>query len=512
MLRKLVTFIEQANQKLLFWLLVAVSIVLAARMQAIQHGWINPDSVLYLEAAKLIAVGDWQGAYKIFNWPFYALCIGLVHKLTNFDVQFSAQILNMVFFGIATASFLKIIQLAGGKNLAIFSGALLLFSNLYIVGDVLEMLMRDVGFWAFYLTSLIFFIRFYQHDKIADALLWQLTTIVAVLFRIEAITFLLFLPLFFIFTKEINYKQRLKKLVSSYSISLFTLSIIFIAINSIDSLNIENFGRLNEIFNTNLWDIFTKNIIEKSAIMAEQVLGEYLEEYAIVGLLLTFAYVILVKNFTTLGLVGIVLVGLHFKNKFNQINRDVKRVLTAASIICVINMALIITKVFVLSSRYVVALTLILLIIAALYLGHLLKKTKENRQTHLTWLVAIIVVVMCLSIVKNVLPKRPGYNYRQEAASWVTNNSSNHTVFYDDSRLRYYAGEPFISNAESSWKKLESKINTNTLEYDYLVLSFSNHDKLKADILNQKLPNYKEIKRFYAPENKKYCAIYIKKY
>ena len=119
-MRKLLTAIEQANPKLLFWVIVAASIVLAAQMQAIQHGWINPDSVLYLEAAKRIAVGNFQGAYNIFNWPFYALCIGTVHKLTGLNVHLSAQFLNMIFFGIATASFLKIIQLAGGKNLAVW--------------------------------------------------------------------------------------------------------------------------------------------------------------------------------------------------------------------------------------------------------------------------------------------------------------------------------------------------------------------------------------------------------
>ncbi len=506
-MRKLLTIIDQANPIHLFWLIVATSIVLAARMQAIQHGWINPDSVLYLEAAKLITIGDFRGAYNIFSWPFYALCIGLVSKVTGFATHLSAQFLNMVFFGIATASFLKIIQLAGGKNLALFAGALLLFGNLYIVGDVLEMLMRDQGFWAFYLASLVFFIRFYQQNKVLDALLWQVAAILAVLFRIEAITFLLLLPLIFIFDSHANYKQRIIKLLKTYSISLFILTIIFIAIYTIPSLNIKSFGRLQEVFNTNLWDVFSSNLIGRSSIMSTQVLGEYLEEYAIAGLLMTFVYVILVKNITTLGAVGVIAVGLHFKDKFNHMNNHIKRVLTAVSIICVMNMALIITKVFVLSSRYVVALTFILLIVSALYLGHLFNKTTSKKQTRLLTIVSIAIIVLCLSIIKNVLPKQAGYNYMQDAVAWVKNNQHDATVFYEDARLRYYAGAPFIGSGVFDWRATRHNVSNNP-QYDYLVINFGKEDQEKRDMLLQSLPEYKEIKRFYVTKNKKYCAIY----
>jgi hypothetical protein len=506
-MRKLITTIEQANPIYLFWLIVATSIVLAARMQAIQHGWINPDSVLYLEAAKLITIGDFGGAYNIFGWPFYALCIGLVSKVTGFTTHLSAQFLNMVFFGIATASFLKIIQLAGGKNLALFAGALLLFGNLYIVGDVLEMLMRDQGFWAFYLASLVFFIRFYQQNKVLDALLWQVTAILAVLFRIETITFLLLLPLIFGFDMQESYKQRIIKLLKTYSISLLILAIIFIAIYTIPSLNIKSFGRLQEVFNTNLWDVFSNNLINRSSIMSTQVLGEYLEEYAIPGLLITFVYVIVVKNITTLGAVGFITAALYFKNRFSQMNSHVRSVLTAVSIICVMNMALIITKVFVLSSRYVVALTFILLIVSALYLGHLFNQAKDKKQTRTLTIVSIAIIVLCLSIIKNILPKQAGYNYMQDAVAWVKNSQHDATVFYEDARLRYYARVPFIGSGVFDWKAIKHNVSHNP-KYDYLVINFGKEDQEKRDMLLQSLPEYQEIKRFYATKNKKYSAIY----
>lgn len=186
--------LDNLNTKNLFWVIVAASILLAAWMQYIQHGWINPDSVLYFEQAKQFAQGEWKAGFKIFEWPLYGACISLIHKITSLPIQNSAQLLNMLFFGIATASFLKLIQLAGGNNRTLFFGMLLLFSSLYIVGDVLEMLMRDEGYWAFYLTALVYFIRYLDSKKLVHAVLWQLSMITATLFRIEGILFLLFLP------------------------------------------------------------------------------------------------------------------------------------------------------------------------------------------------------------------------------------------------------------------------------------------------------------------------------
>ncbi len=511
-MKQFIKTIEQTNPKLLFWLIVGTSIVLAAWMQHIQHGWINPDSVLYLEAAKRIVINDFKGAYQIFNWPFYAFCIGTVSKITHLNVHVSAQFLNMIFFAITTASFLNIIRLAGGKNLALFAGALLLFSNTYIVGDVLEMLMRDEGFWASYLTSLVFFIKFDQEGKTKDAILWQGFIILAVLFRIESIVYQLLLPLSFMFARQLSLKQRLINMAKTYSMSLIGFGIIFIAINTVDSLSINNFGRLQEVFNLDLWSIFTQNLVEKSEIMSTQVLGKHLEEYATAGLLITFAYVILVKNLSTLGLVGILSVGAHLKNKLNAINLNVRHVLLAVSIISILNMALIITKVFVLSSRYVVAFTFILLIVAALFLEHLLitsvkKDTKQNTVS--AWL---LILLMSLLLVKNVLPKRDGYNYSQEAVAWIASNNKNKKpVFYNETRMRYYANEEFIGTWGSNMQFVTDAIDNQSInQYEYLLIASKKKETEALKLITTKIPQYKLVKIFDDTKKRKSILIFKK--
>lgn len=509
MITKWLNKVDQLNQHHFFWCIVASSLLLAAWMQYIQHGWINPDSVLYFEQARLFAENDWDGILKVYEWPLYGICIGIVHKLTSLGIQTSAQLLNMLFFGLATASFLQLIKLAGGNNRTWLMGTLLLFSSQYIVGDVLEMLLRDEGFWAFYLSALVFFIRYLEREKVSDAIMWQICIIIATLFRIEAILFLLFLPLICLFNQiESSTKLKTRQLLNTYSISLALGIIVAIALLTQPQLNMSHFGRLDEIFTSNLYQQFTQKLFTQAEVMSNQVLGEYLEEFAISGLLLTFLYVIASKILTATGLIGVGLALIELRSASGKMPAVVKRVFIVVSIIAAISMALIIIKVFVLSSRYAVALAWILLIFASFYLTSLSSNTSKIRRN--AFVILCLILILCL--IKNTLPKRDGYNYSQDAVKWVQlMNIDNKQIYYNDSRLRYYANESFIGVWSNNWEKLGTDINNNKIhQYEYLVIDFSNQDIAKADTLNNTLPNYKEIKRFYAAKNKKYCAIYQK--
>lgn len=483
--------------------------LLAIQIQYIQHGWINPDSVLYLEAAKLFAKGEWQAGFNVFPWPLYSLCIAATHKLTFLSIHQAAQLLNVVFFGIATSGFFKIIQLGGGKQRQIIAGALIWLSAQYMIGGALEMLMRDEGFWAFYLTSLVFFIRFYQSNHIKDALLWQTCIIVAMLFRIEAILFLIFLPLILLLKKDKSLKARLADLFKCNAIHIgLTIAVVMIFVTN-SELSTAFLGRLNEIFTSNIIHEFTKNLVEKSQIMSTQVLGKYLEEFALQGLLLTFVYVIFAKTITATGVINIALAGFVIKHKKQLIEINAYRVLKAAAIIALINMGLIITKVLVLSSRYVLALSFVIMVFAAFFLAELFKHlTQSNKQKK--WLVIGLIVIMMLGAVKNILPKQKGYNYQQEGIAWLNeHNKSNKTVFYEDARMRYFAGAPFIGTGIYKWELLAAESKSNFTEnYEYLVISHSSQHPEKGALIKEKLPEYHEVKRFSSAKAKKSIVIY----
>ncbi len=512
MLQKFLNQIETIKKSHFYLILVLLAMVLATRVQYIQHGWINPDTVLYFESARLIALGQFKEAVGIFNWPMYSLCIAAVHKITTLNIHHSAQLLSVLFFAITTFSFTKIIELGGGNHKSMFAGALILFSSLYIVGDVLEMLMRDQGFWACFLTSLVFFIRFKTKHQYRDAFFWQVFAVLATLFRIEAIMYLLFLPLALLFEKDQSWKQRISHLIKCNFLNILVAIAIGLALAFSSQLSMQSFGRLKEVFTSKLFQELTHNLVTRGQIMSEQVLGKYLEEFAIVGLLLTFAYVMIVKAITTTGLVNFVLAAFSTQQK-KLIKPATRATIQATAIIAFVTMGLIITKVFVLSSRYVVALAFMLMLMAAFQLGKILTECSQGKtkKGSSKILITLILLFMAGSILKNVWPKADGYNYMQDAVTWIKkNNIPEDKVIYNESRLRFFANAEYKGSWGSNPNDLLEMIKSNEiLNYDYLVIkTSSNHPD--HEMIEKNLNQYQLIQKFGYINQKKYVLIYKK--
>lgn len=513
MLQKFLNQIETIKKSHFYLILVLLAMVLATRVQYIQHGWINPDTVLYFESARLIALGQFKEAVGIFNWPMYSLCIAAAHKITTLNIHHSAQLLTVLFFAITTFSFTKIIELGGGNHKSMFAGALILFSSLYIVGDVLEMLMRDQGFWACFLTSLVFFIRFKTKHQYRDAFFWQVFAVLATLFRIEAIMYLLFLPLALLFEKDQSWKQRISHLIKCNFLNILVGIAIGLALAFSSQLSMQSFGRLKEVFTSKLFQELTYNLVTRGQIMSEQVLGKYLEEFAIVGLLLTFAYVMIVKAITTTGLVNFVLAA--FSNQQKKLIKPATRAtIQATAIIAFVTMGLIITKVFVLSSRYVVALAFMLMLMAAFQLGKILTECSQGKtkKGSSKILITLILLFMAGSILKNVWPKADGYNYIKTAAEWAKQHEfEDHKIFFQDVRLRYYSNLTPYTSDYYDWKALQERVLNNSIShFDYLMISINTKFPEQEKWIQTNLVGFEEIKRFPDAKRKKFIVFYQK--
>lgn len=507
---------DAANTNKLTFIIIIIAMLIAAQIQYIQHGWINQDSVLYLESARLIVAGDWQSAVKVFNWPLYSTLIAITHQLTSLSLHHSAQVLSVIFYSITAFSFIQIIRLAGGNNRVIIAGALILFSAQYLTGDVLQMLLRDEGFWAFFLTSIVFFIRFYKSNSYFDAFFWQVFAILATLFRIEAITYLIALPFSLFFYQQTTFSHKATQFLKCNFLSIIALIAIFGAILISENLSINSFGRLNEIFTLNLWHQLTNQLFTRSALMSSQVLGSYLDEFATSSLLITFVYIIVIKVIASTGFVNTCLAALTIKFRKDLIDSTAFYILAVVVGISLLNSALIITKVFVLSGRYVIAPSLILMIFSAFYFAYLFQyiEIKQKKSQGKKWLVFGLIVLALLGLVKNLLPKQHGYNHVQEAVAWVkSHNVSNKPVFYDDTRGRYYANEPFIGTWPDHWMRVTDAIQNKQInQYEYLIINHSPKNPERETYLAKELTAFKIVNRYAAAKNKKSVVIYQKKH
>lgn len=487
--------------------LVLLCLLCAGWINYIQHGWVNGDSVLYFEVSRLFLEGQWREGMTLWGWPFFSLLIAGLHKLTGLDLQLSAQIINSALFALAGASFLQIIREIDASRLALLSGALVLLGTSYIVGDILPMLLRDQGFWAFFLTGLLFLIRYSRSLQIKHAVLWQISIMIATLFRIEGITYLVLLPTVLLFTAPAG--QKLKTLLWAHSLNILA-AIALLGGMLVLGLGFADLGRLQELFTLDLLQQLTQLLRDKSAIMAEDVLGKYLDDFALGGLLLVFAMIVLLKGLSTAGWINLVLAVTALRSKPALVPRETRWILNATMLIAAVDMYLIIIKVFVLTGRYVVPLALVILVYSSLMLTQLIRRYRQG-ELHsklLRALVWAIPIIMLASLLDNLWPHPAENNHEQTAIAWLKQHqvSDSSQVFYDSARQRYYAGEPFVTTGgEYVWQALQSQT---LITQPYVVLGVSKKHQEYQDGFEARYPNYKEVIRFHGPHHKKATVIY----
>lgn len=490
-------------------LLTLLASLVAWRIIYIQNGWINDDSILYFEVARLFALEEWKQGLALYNWPLYSALLAFLHKLLDINIQQVAEILNVIFITVSTYSFMAIIRLAGGNKITMLFGSLLLFSTPYLVGDVLPMLLRDQGFWAFFLLSIQFFILFYRTEKFSHALLWQLTAIIAVLFRIEATTFLVLLP-FVLFTKE-NAQHRVREWVYANSLSLLAFTIILSLLLLIPSLSLKSFGRLNDLFSLLIlsYNNISETFVAKAQIMNEQILGDFLDDYGMLGILLTMGAILVSKCMLSPGWVASIILMSNWKNSLNDVIPDVLKILYWVIAIAILNAAVILTSNFILSGRYIASLSFILLILASFSFTQLFHSDNTGWKKYLLILAIILSSVV---LINNLRPKDNEYNYEQYAVNWIkTHNKSNSPVFYTTPSTRYYAGAPYAGRGYDDWAYITNAIADGSVQnYSYLVIELKNHQPDKEQQLFNSLDNYKLVKEFMGFRSKKKVMVFAK--
>lgn len=512
-MQSLTTAIDSLSTSKLQLFLSYVAALIAAIILYHQHGVIDPDSVLYLEAARLFALGQWHEAYSVFNWPFYSLCIAATHKITTFNIHQSAVFLNVVFFAITAFSFFKIIELCGGRNLETLTGALVLFSSSQIVGNTLDILMRDEGFWAFLLTSIMFFIRFSKTRAYSDALYWQLSIIVATLFRIEGIAFLIFLPLsLFTFNHKSNLLISGRTYLKANFLNIGLLSAICIVALLSSHVSMRDFGRLDEIFGANAYQQMISQLVYKSEIMSSKVLGKFLDEYAVQGILLTFAVAIISETINVTGRLTSLLgfFGVIFKECI--IEKSIRKILYFSAGIAVLNVAFITVKAFVITQRYIHAFSFVLMIFSAFYLANLFKQLNAQQNLIKKILAIFSIIYLSIGLIKNVLPDHQDQRIQQNAVAWLQQkNVGKAPVFYDESRARYYANEAFLGKFNRYQRVIAKHIEDGSISnFMYLMLTFSRDDVGYQQYITNSITGFSEVKRFCA-EDLKICSVIFKK-
>ncbi len=512
-MQKFLDYIQKLNDKKFILLISLFAAIIAWRVLYIQQDWVNVDSLLYFESARLFALGEFEKGVAIFNWPLYSLLIGAVHRITNLSIHASAQLLDVIFFSITSFSFSYLIKLAGGNKLTIASGVFLLFSSSYIVGDALPMLLRDQGFWAAILTALIFYVQFYRTQKISHALLWQASAIIAMLFRIEGISFLIGLPFILWFRHNLSIKQKFRQFLWLNSLSLLALCILAMLLLS-PYFTLSHFGRIKEV--VYLASDITHSFNVKAALMGT-VLGNYFEDYGWITLVAGLLSILILKIVNLISWPVIAVYALNRTSKDSlALEADIRIIFYSVIAIAIINACASLARVFVLSNRYIVVIGFIALIFAAFCLAPLITSLRNNtiNSPWKKWLTIILILIFSASFIKNILPKKAGYTFEKDAVTYLKQkNISNDKIFFVTDKSIFYAGANFNGRHSDLWQLTLDAIKDGSIyRYDYLMLySGTDENPLELQkVITEQLSQYQLEKEFYGVNKKKKIMLYVK--
>ena len=140
----------------IFFSAAAISILLSI-WAATTGSVVNTDAICYLQSADTMPAGL-HAAMTVCGqaqWPFYSALIFSVVHLASLSNVAAAYLLNGFFSLISVVTFVGIIHfLNPARRLLWLAAAVILLSHDF--NAIRQYIIRDHGFWAFYLVSILF--------------------------------------------------------------------------------------------------------------------------------------------------------------------------------------------------------------------------------------------------------------------------------------------------------------------------------------------------------------------
>jgi hypothetical protein len=437
---------------------------------------INPDGICYLEAARHVADFSLQSLLHFCDqskWPFYSYLIYGFAKVTPFSLVHSAYLIDALFTGVTTISFVRIVAFATTKPTILWlAGFTLLFAQ--DLNGVREYIIRDHGFWCFYLVSIIALVRYLQYATLQHALLWAVSLVFAALFRIEASLFLLFIPpLVSIVNRE---PFRKKCIVFLQLNSLLLCGLVLMMVIHVSSHQSVDSTRLAELQHQLVYgfSILQSHLTETANALSHYVLNPAYQSQPLQMALIFIGawYLQIIISSVSLLFTGFIIYA--WVQRAHLRSPELSRVLWSYVAINVLLTTLFLVQAMFMSKRYVIALTLCLLIWAPFGIEAFAQRFKRKDRVY-----ALIFWITLLVNNASLMNVSYSKSYLANAGQWLASHTHKTDRLYTNAeQVMYYAGRTgsdFFKIAHEfapvSFLTID-KIN----QYDYLALQSTKND------------------------------------
>ena len=158
--------------------------LLLSLIAALGAATIGRDAAFYLDIALTFEESGWRAAYERFNWPWYSILIGSLHKLTALPLIPLAYIVNALFMAATCALLVKLVQ---DRFPAAAWWACLVVLAMPAFNDYRDDIWREFGFWFFCVLALYAAVIWSERGGWWYVLAIYVAISLAALFRLEAL-------------------------------------------------------------------------------------------------------------------------------------------------------------------------------------------------------------------------------------------------------------------------------------------------------------------------------------
>ncbi len=486
---------DHKNPNNFLWIygFAAFSSVLLSAWIAYRETVINPDAICYLQSAAVIGAGGLRKAMNLCaqaQWPFYSVLIYFLGALTQLPLLAAAYVWNAIFTAITVVSFIVLVRQLGGSRrvlwLAVF---VILLAHQF--NSIRQYIIRDHGFFAFYLVSLSLLLRYLSFPRWYYALGWGLSLLLATLFRIEGAVFLILLPWVFWFQSSMSYWQRTKGFLQLNALSLSSGLLVFGWLIFHPEISLASLGRIQDlvfqVFHAGgvVWQRFQ---VSADAFARSVLTPESMQD---AGLVFSLAILMwyLARVIMNLSFLYSALVVYGWWRRAFSFSRPAVSVLLGYILINVLVTSLFLAQHLFLSKRYLIALTLILMLWVPFALDRLIQSWQKKETP--SWLMPLIVSLIILASLGGIFDFGYSKAYLRQAGDWLAERvPAAASLYSNDYQILYYSKH----FGNDIFQKINEYHQPNATQqgywknYDYLALAVSKKNVAEKAALLEAIP------------------------
>lgn len=470
---------------------------------------LNRDAICYLQSAETVYSQGISVAMSLCDqsqWPFYSLLIASASKLTTLSYEHSAIILNSLFSVLTVLIFIRIVSLfSDKKSIGWFAALVILLFHEW--NSLKSDIIRDHGFWFFYLLSIFFLLQYAQQKKWSYALMWSSSIIFATLFRVEGIIFLFIIPWVFLLEKQQTYLIRFKNFLRLNSLFI----IASLAIVSISAIYPDiSFGRLSQLSSHLHFSELQTTLIRPYVIAADWI-GHVLFTRDVQDRYLIYFFILMAWYLsifiTALSLVYVVLTLFAWQKRLLPPLKNARWVLWSYIAVNVLITFIFLIENQFISKRYLLALAFTLMLWIPFTLEYTFQQWHKKK-----WPLVLSLFLMGLYGMSGIFHLTDSKQYLREAGDWLnTHAPRTASIYSNDYQIMYYShhfgNNIFIEHER--FADLQALQDGQWKKYDYLAIRLNEKTLPQATIIMNEI-HASPIMVFTGKHNKDQVRIYQK--